>query len=109
MQQHTVYDLTDLKPGYLEVRQVQPQMWASQVRVALRHKLPHVETLLTLHFSGVRSVQWMVVKPEVPDDTPAQMLTHDVGESGYKRTARFATTVGEVIINYDRVRVEMHV
>ena len=40
------------------------------------------------------------------DDETAQVLTHDIGEGNYQRTARFATVLAEVVISYDSVVVE---
>ncbi|MBC7870637.1 MAG: hypothetical protein H7Y09_07335, partial [Chitinophagaceae bacterium] len=41
-----------------------------------------------------------------PSDAEAQLLTHDLGEGNYQRTARFATVVAEIIISYQETEIE---
>jgi len=44
---------------------------------------------------------------EIEYGAEAQLLTHDLGESHYERTARFASTMVELIFSYRMIKIEL--
>ena len=102
----TVYKLLDLQPASLEILQVTPSRWAAEVTLACAYYFPPQRKPFTLRFGRVRNLQWLVINPDATDTDETQVLSHDLGAEGYRRTARFATTLAEIIISYDTLTVE---
>ncbi|MEQ8675835.1 MAG: hypothetical protein RLP44_06355 [Aggregatilineales bacterium] len=100
-----VFELLDIRTGNIALNDVRVEKWGSVVVVDAVYRYPPEEKAFTLRFTGVRSIQWITVKLNSDADT-AQVLTHDIGEGNYQRTARFATVLAEVVISYGEVAVE---
>ena len=100
-----VFQLLDIRTGNIALKDVRVEKWGSEVIVDALYRYPPEEKTFALRFTGVRSIQWITVKLDSDDET-AQVLTHDIGEGNYQRTARFATVLAEVVISYGEVVVE---
>ena len=105
MKRSNIFDLIDIRTGNIAISGFDIEKWGSEVVVKCLYRYPPDEKLFNLRFKRVRSMQWITVKLDADDDT-AQVLTHDIGEGKYQRTARFATVLAEVVISYDEVVVE---
>jgi len=103
-----IYDLLDVKIGNMAVRRIQPDAWGSMVIVECLYSYPPEEKPFTLIFKNCRAIQWYVLKSadELKHETRAQVMTHDLGQGNYQRTARIATVLMEVIISYGELVVE---
>ena len=101
----SVFELLGERTGNVAVDDIRVEKWGGEVVVDCLYRYPPQETPFTLRFQQVRSIQWITVKMDSTDDV-AQVLTHDIGEGGYKRTARFAMVQAEVVISYNSVVVE---
>lgn len=101
----TVYRLLGLQPGALEINHIQQSRWGGAVNVLCTYNYPPEQRPFTLRFTRVRSIQWIVINPDAPDTAETQVLTHDLGLGNYQRTARFASTLAEVIISYEKLEI----
>ncbi len=100
-----LFELLELPMGNLAIKNILTSHWGGEVAVEMIYRHPPEEKAFTLRFTGIRSTQWIVIKTDSPD-SEAQLLTHDLGEGNYQRTARFATVVAEVIISYAQMTME---
>lgn len=100
-----IHDQLGSTPGNYTVETIEVTDWGSRVIVDCTYR--HSKTdLLQLIFDGVLSIEWYVqANAQKAGSTPAQLMTHDLGEGNYKRTARLATTLAEVIIAYDKLKI----
>lgn len=105
MKHSNIFDLIDARTGNIAISGFEMEKWGGEVVVKCLYRYPPEEKPFNLRFKQVRSVQWITVKMDAEDET-AQVLTHDIGEGNYQRTARFATVLAEVVISYDSVVVE---
>lgn len=97
-----------LPPGNLAVRAIQLEAWGSQIVVDCIYRFPPEEKLFRLIFHDCRSIEWIVQKTTVNMTglEEAQLIAHDLGKENYERTARLATTLAEVLIAYDKLKIE---
>lgn len=102
----TIYKLLNLQPASLEILQVKPSRWATEVTFECAYHFPPERKLFTLRFGRVRNLQWLVINPDAKEIDETQVLSHDLGAEGYRRTARFASTLAEIIISYDTLTIE---
>jgi hypothetical protein len=101
----SVFAMLGKRTGNIAIDDIQVEKWGGEVVVKCLYRYPPEETPFTLRFQQVRSIQWITVKMDSTDDV-AQVLTHDIGEGGYKCTARFAMVQAEVVISYDSLTLE---
>ncbi len=103
-----LHDALGLEPGNYTVESIALDDWGQRVLLACvyRHP-PQPEKSFTLIFEGCSTIQWHLPSEPVPaNDRPAQLMTHDLGEANYRRTARFLTTRVEVILSYRQLKIE---
>lgn len=102
---NNVFQLLEVRTGNLAITSIDTEHWGSEVVVSCLYRYPPEERPFKLRFQKVRNMQWITVKFDQTIDD-AQVLTHDIGEGDYQRTARFATVLVEVVISYESVVVE---
>ena len=97
-----------LPPGNLAVRAITLESWGSQIVADCVYRFPPEVKLFRLVFHNCRSIEWIVQKTTVNmlGFEEAQLITHDLGKENYERTARLATTLAEVIIAYEKLKIE---
>lgn len=97
-----------LPPGNLAVRAILLEDWGSRVVADCIYRFPPEEKRFRLIFHDCRSIEWIVQKTtaSIVGFEEAQLIMHDLGEDSYRRTARLATTLAEVIIAYDKLKIE---
>ena len=100
-----IFDMLNIRTGNITLTNIRVEKWGSEIVVECLYRYPPEEKAFALRFKRVRSSQWISVKMD-SEDNHAQVLTHDVGEGNYQRTARFATVVAEIVISYDVVEIE---
>lgn len=105
MKPKTVFDLIGERTGNIVITGFDVEKWGGEMVVNCLYRYPPDEKPFKIRFKHVRSIQWITVKMDATEDT-AQVLTHDIGEGQYQRTARFATILAEVVISYDSVEIE---
>ncbi len=101
-----IYDLLDLRTGSLTLNAVHVNRWGSEISFDCVYRYPPEEKLFRLVFHNCRGIEWSVVKNDIPEDEPAQVLTHDLGADHYQRPARFATVLAEILITYEKLVLE---
>ena len=103
-----LHESLGLSPGNWSIEDVTIEAWGSQVLIDCVHRFPPDEKPFRLVFEDVRSIQWFVQKrgDELQKLTSAQLMSHDLGVGNYERTARFATPLAEIIISYERLKIE---
>jgi len=104
-----LYDVIDLYPGNLALTDIVMEKWGSILHVNITYRYPPKEVYISLTFSDVRGIEWNVQRNthEIDYDSEAQLMTHDLGESRYGRTARFASTMVELIFSYRNLKIEV--
>lgn len=104
-----LYDVIDLYPGNLALENIIMEKWGSILHVNIMYRYPPQEKTIGLSFFDVRGIEWNVQRNahEIEVDIEAQLLTHDLGESHYERTARFASTMVELIFSYRMMKIEV--
>lgn len=104
-----LYDVIDLYPGNLAQTDITMEKWGSILHVNIIYRYPPRETRISLTFSDVRGIEWNVQRNahEIGMDSEAQLMTHDLGESRYRRTARFASTMVKLIFSYHALKIEV--
>ncbi len=104
-----LYDVIDLYPGNLALENIIMEKWGSILHVNIMYRYPPQEKNIGISFFDVRGIEWNVQRNahEIEVDIEAQLLTHDLGESHYERTARFASTMVELIFSYRMMKIEM--
>lgn len=100
-----IFELLGIRTGNITLKDIRVEKWGSDVVIDAIYSYPPEEKPFTLRFQQVRSIQWITVKLDHDDDM-AQVLTHDIGQEDYQRTARFATVLAEVVISYGKVVIE---
>lgn len=108
-QRKRLYDVIDLYPGNLAVTDIIMEKWGSILHVNITYRYPPKVVYISLTFDDVRGIEWNVQRNshEIEIDTEAQLLTHDLGESRYGRTARFASTMVELIFSYRALKIDV--
>ncbi len=104
-----LYDVVaHLAIGNLALRAIELSDWGSRISCEIVYRYPPQERLFRLGLSGCRGIEWYISKNSatLAAETEAQLLTHDLGADQYQRPARFATTLIEVIVSYERLLVE---
>ena len=101
-----IYDLLDLRTGSLTLNTVLVQRWGSQIIFECVYRYPPEEKFFRLVFHNCRGIEWSVIRSDIPEGEPAQVLTHDLGADDYQRPARFATVLAEILITYEKLVVE---
>jgi hypothetical protein len=103
-----IYDLIDLKMGNLAVTDIQHDRWGHTLTVECLYSYPPEEKMFKLAFNNCRSIQWYVLRDaaEAKGVSSAQLLTHDLGQPNYQRTARIATVLVDLIILYETLEVQ---
>lgn len=104
-----LYDVIDLYPGNLTLTDIIMEKWGSILHVNITYRYPPKETHISVSFFDVRGIEWNVQRSthEIEDGIEAQLMTHDLGESRYQRTARFASTMVELIFSYRQMKIEI--
>ena len=104
-----LYDVIDLYPGNLALENIIMEKWGSILHVNIMYRYPPQEKNIGISFFDVRGIEWNVQRNahEIEVDIEAQLLTHDLGESHYERTARFASTMVELIFSYRMMKIEV--
>jgi len=104
-----LYDVIDLHPGNLALTDIVMEKWGSILHVNIMYRYPPQEKPIRVSFFDVRGIEWNVQRSthDIKEDVEAQLLTHDLGESHYERTARFASTMVELIFSYRMVKIEI--
>ena len=107
-QHKRLYDVIDLYPGNLALTEIIMEKWGSILHVNIIYRYPPQEKLISLSFFDVRGIEWNVQRNthDIENDAEAQLMTHDLGESHYERTARFASTMVELIFSYRLMKIE---
>lgn len=102
-----IYNLLDLPHGHLAVTDIQVAHWGSTLIVDCTHTYPPDTKAFTLIFKDCQGIRWYVqnAADTAPDDTPAQLLTHDLGKPKHQHTARLATTMVEIILSYGELEI----
>lgn len=103
-----VYDLLGIRIGNLTVAKISLDEWGSAITIDWIYTYPPEEKTFQLIFSDCRAIQWYILKSsaEMQDLHTAQVITHDLGQPNYQRTARIATVVLEIIISYGALSVK---
>lgn len=104
-----LYDVVpQLSIGNLALRAIELSDWGSRITCEIVYRYPPHERFFHLTLSGCRGIEWYISKNSatLTTETEAQLLTHDLGANQYQRPARFATTLVEVIVSYERLLVE---
>jgi hypothetical protein len=103
-----LHERLGIQPGNWSVEKITLEQWGSTVILDCIHRYPPDEKPFRLVFEDCRSIQWYVQRrgAEMSIFTNTQMMSHDLGMGNYERTARFATTLVELIIAYDRLKIE---
>jgi len=104
-----LYDVVDLYPGNLTLTDVIMEKWGSILHVNVTYRYPPRQKQINLSFFDVRGIEWNVQRSshQIEEGAEAQLMTHDLGESRYQRTARFASTMVELIFSYRTMKIEM--
>lgn len=104
-----LYDVIDLYPGNLALENIIMEKWGSILHVNIMYRYPPQEKNIGISFFDVRGIEWNVQRNahEIEVDIEAQLLTHDLGESHYERTARFASTMVELIFSYRMMKIQI--
>ena len=108
MKRKRIYDVMDLYPGNLALRDIIMEKWGSIISVHIIYRYPPQEEHISLTFHDVRGIEWNVQRNsyEIEEGSEAQLITHDLGEGQYQRTARFASTMVELIFSYRLMKIE---
>jgi hypothetical protein len=103
-----IYDLLDVRIGNLAVSNIRQDKWGSTVTVECIYSYPPEEKTFKLVFKNCRAIQWYILKTtaEMEAHPVAQVITHDLGQANYQRTARIVTVTVEIIISYEELVVE---
>jgi hypothetical protein len=104
-----LYDVIDLYPGNLALTDIIMEKWGSIIHVNITYRYPPQEKHISISFFDVRGIEWNVQRSthEIEEGVEAQLMTHDLGESQYQRTARFASTMVELIFSYRMMKIEL--
>ena len=102
-----LYDVIDLYPGNLAVTDIIMEKWGSILHVNITYRYPPKSVYIQLTFDDVRGIEWNVQRNshEIEVGKEAQLMSHDLGESRYGRTARFASTMVELIFSYRTLKI----
>lgn len=97
----------NLQPGNIILTDVQTESWGARLIVELIYRHPPQEVPVRLVFDDVRRLDWYVQKTslEMARYEHAQLMTHDLGQEDYQRTARLATNLAEIIISYHKLKI----
>lgn len=108
MQHALIHQALGKPPGNYTVTRITPDAWGTRVIIELLYRYPPEEKPLRLIFEDCRSQDWYMQKSSAEAQTAdsAQLMTHDLGLPDYARTARFATTMLEIILSYRVLRIE---
>lgn len=103
-----IYDKLDLRHGNLAVTAIDLDKWGSVITIHCLYRYPPEEKIFRLIFHNCRGIEWLVQKraEEMDLEQSAQLMTHDLGQPGYERTARFATTLVELLVSYETMAIE---
>lgn len=104
-----LYDVVDLYPGNLTLTDVIMEKWGSILHVNITYRYPPRKKDIHISFFDVRGIEWNVQRNshQIEEGAEAQLMTHDLGESRYQRTARFASTMVELIFSYRSMKIEI--
>ena len=104
-----LYNVIDLYPGNLALTDIIMEKWGSILHVNIIYRYPPQEKPIRLSFFDVRGIEWNVQRSthEIEEGIEAQLMTHDLGASHYGRTARFASTMVELIFSYRMMKIEV--
>jgi hypothetical protein len=104
-----LYNVIDLYPGNLALTNIIMEKWGSILHVNIIYRYPPQEKPIRLSFFDVRGIEWNVQRSthEIEEGIEAQLMTHDLGEFHYGRTARFASTMVELIFSYRMMKIEV--
>lgn len=104
-----IYDVIDLYPGNLALTDIGMEKWGSILHVNITYRYPPKTVYISLSFYDVRGIEWNVQRSShnIEPHAEAQLMTHDLGESRYERTARFASTMVELIFSYRSLKIEV--
>ena len=104
-----IYDVIQLHPGNLAISDIIMEKWGSILHVNVTYRYPPREKHFSFSFFDVRGIEWNVQRNthDIEEGVEAQLLSHDLGESRYERTARFASTMVELIFSYRTLKIEM--
>ena len=97
-----LHDKLGLDPGNYVVRGIYPEHWGARITFDILYRYPPLERPIRLVFEDCRSLDWYMQKPTaaMQQSNTTPLLTHDLGLPDYVRTARFATTLVEIIVSY---------
>jgi hypothetical protein len=105
-QRTLIYGLLGLQVGNLTLTDTRLTRWGNEVTLSFIYRYPPEEKTFRLIFKRCRGIEWHVVKEGIAEGEQAQLMTHDLGEQNYQRTARIATVLVEIIISYGELAVE---
>jgi len=102
-----IHKMLGLDPGNIVLTNYQVEAWGSVVKIDGIYRYPPTEKPFTLVFRDIRSIDVYVQKPfeAVSEIQEAQLMTHDLGEAEYGRTARLASVAVELVISYKTLEV----
>lgn len=108
MKRKRIYDVIELYPGNLALNDILMEKWGSILSFNVIYRYPPDEKHILLTFHDVRGIEWNIQRYsyEIEEGAEAQLITHDLGEGHYQRTARFASTMVEVIFSYRTMKIQ---
>lgn len=106
VQSKLIFDHLGLPTGSLSVNGVQIEQWGSKLVLDCIYRYPPDEKLFRLIFKRCSGLQWSIAQTNPISSPTAQILTHDLGDPDYQRTARIVTVLFEVIVSYGELVVE---
>lgn len=97
-----------LDPGHIVINDIAVMEWGSEIIFDCTYEYPPDKKTFRLIFSDCRSIEWFIQHDGVKSRSfeKSQLITHDLGDGNYQRTARIASTVVEIIIAYGRLKIE---
>lgn len=103
-----IHNMLGLDPGNIVLTNYQVEAWGSVLKVDGIYRYPPEEKPFTIIFRDIRSIDVYVQKPfdTVSEIKEAQLMTHDLGEINYGRTARLASVAVELVISYKTLDVQ---
>ncbi|GAB1420926.1 hypothetical protein MASR2M15_10540 [Anaerolineales bacterium] len=103
----TILQYLKLKPGNLALKSIDIQAWGTRVVIEGIYRHPPEFQNFQIILEDCRHLTWITQKSSANSENipESQLLIHDLGEADYQRTAHFATTMGEVVINYRELSI----
>jgi len=104
-----IHESLGYEPGNYSVQAITLSEWGSKVVINCTYRHPPAVLGLHIIFEDCRSIEWFVQKDtvDIAHFQEAPLMTHDLGLGFYERTARFATTLAEVLISYRKLKIEI--